>query len=286
MQTPIIELSKQVFDTRYFSFGQKRESSHVPVDIFFGGLEHCSPDYRIERSGFPVYLMEYVLRGEGDLMLNGKRETLRRGCLYWYGPGISCRLVNNSKDPLVKYFFAFRCPGKSPDTAYQLQRFFIGANRGGDLVRDLVKMLYDEACAANEDSWRICCSYLDVILMKCARSQVLERNSKERAWQVFKGVKDYIEDNYLEIQRMEDVAQATHLNVSYISRLFKRYYHMTPYSLLQQKKMEYALDLLRQQNVSVQQAAEMTGFDDPFHFSRVFKRFKGISPSQMRNVAT
>ncbi len=284
MQDPVIELSEQVFDTRYFSFGQRKENSHVPLDIFFGGLEHCQTDYRIERSGFPVYLMEYVIRGEGDLILSGETHTLRRGCLYWYGPGISCHLVNNGADPLVKYFFAFRCPEDSPEVAYQIQRLFIGANRGGDLVRDLVKMLFDEACAANEDSWRICNSYLDIIFRKCARSQVLERNSKERAWQVFKGVKNYIEDNYLEVQRMEDVAKATHLNVSYISRLFKRYYHMTPYNLLQQKKMEYALDLLRQQNVSVQEAAELTGFDDPFHFSRVFKRFKGISPSQMRNV--
>jgi two-component system response regulator YesN len=42
--------------------------------------------------------------------------------------------------------------------------------------------------------------------------------------------------------------------------------------------------LLRQQNISVQQVAEMTGFNDPFHFSRVFKKFKGIAPSEVRNV--
>ena len=41
------------------------------------------------------------------------------------------------------------------------------------------------------------------------------------------------------------------------------------------------MDLLRQRNMTVQQAAAMTGFDDPFHFSRVFKKFKGISPSEV-----
>ena len=31
--------------------------------------------------------------------------------------------------------------------------------------------------------------------------------------------------------------------------------------------------------------ADMTGFDDPFHFSRVFKKFKGISPSEVRSIS-
>ena len=30
------------------------------------------------------------------------------------------------------------------------------------------------------------------------------------------------------------------------------------------------------------EAAGAVGFEDPFHFSRVFKKFKGISPSQVR----
>jgi AraC-like DNA-binding protein len=285
MTKPLIELSEQVFDTRYFSFGQMEEPSHVPVNIFFGGLEHCKADYRIERSGFPVYLMEYVLDGVGNLTLDGVQHTLKRGCLYWYGPDVPCHLVTDPERPLVKIFFAFRCPDGSPSERYGLQRHFIGSNRGGDLVGNLVRMLFEEACSANRTSWRICCSYLDIILMKCVRSEVLERHASEKAWHVFREIKELIEDNYLELGRMEDIAAKAGLSSAYISRLFRRYHHMTPYSFLVQKKMEYALDLLRQQNISVQQAAAMTGFEDPFHFSRVFKRFKGISPSAVRNVA-
>lgn len=285
MPQPYIELSEQVFDTRYFSFGQTDELSHVPVNIFFGGLEHCQKDYRIERQGFPVYLMEYVVDGVGELRLDGVDHTLKRGCLYWYGPGIPCHLVTDPQRPLKKIFFAFRCPDGSPSELYGLQRQFIGSNRGGDLVGNLVHMLFEEACAANRNSWRICCAYLDIILMKCVRSEVLEQHASEKAWHVFREIKEMIADNYLELGRMEDIAAKAGLSAAYISRLFRRYHHMTPYSFLVQKKMEHALDLLRQRNISVQQAAAMTGFEDPFHFSRVFKRFKGISPSAVRNVA-
>ena len=120
--------------------------------------------------------------------------------------------------------------------------------------------------------------------MKCAHSEVLEQHAREKAWHVFRNVKAFIEDNYLDLYRIEDIAGAVSLSGSYISRLFKQYHHMTPYSFLIQKKMEYALDLLRQQNISVQQVASMAGFEDPFHFSRLFKKFKGINPSEVRNV--
>ncbi|MEX0326772.1 MAG: AraC family transcriptional regulator [Puniceicoccaceae bacterium] len=284
MTEPFIELSEQVFDTRYFSFGQPDGASHVPVNIFFGGREHCKKDYRIDRPGFPVFLMEYVLDGLGDLTLNGIQHTLKKGCVYWYGPDIPCHLVTDPERPLVKIFFAFVCPEGSPSELYGLQRHFIGSSRGGDLVGNLVRMLFEEACSGHQTSWRICCSYLDIILTKCVRSEVLERNASEKAWYVFRQIKELIEDNYLELSRMEDIAAKAELSSAYISRLFRRYHHMTPYSFLVQKKMEHALDLLRQRNISVQQAAAMTGFEDPFHFSRVFKRFKGISPSEVRNV--
>lgn len=283
MQSPVIELSKQVTDARYFSFSRQADRSRAAVDIFFGGLEHCSPEYAIHRKGFPVYLLEYVMEGTGELRLQSQSHPLRKGCLYFYGPGIPCQILTSRERPLVKYFFAFHCGNPSLQDHYQMDRLFFGANRGGDLVGDLVGQLFEEACAATEDSWRICCHYLDIILLKAARTRLMEQHYTERAFQVFRRVKAFIEDNYLELDRLPDVAVAMDLDVSYISRLFKRYYHLTPYNFLLKKKMEHALDVLRQGEVSVREAALAVGFEDPFHFSRVFRKFKGISPSQARH---
>lgn len=282
MTRPVIELSKQVTEARYFSFRRQGGRSRTPVDVIFGGREHCSPEYSINRKGFPVYLLEYVEEGSGELVLQGEAHPLRRGSLYFYGPGMPCRILNNRERPLVKFFFAFQCRGRSLQRQYQLDRLFFGPNRGGELVGDPIRQLFEEGCVASEESWRICCYYLDIILLKCARTRLVEQQFRERAWKVFRDIKMHIEDNYLELDRMDDIAEAVGLDASYISRLFKRYYHMTPYTFLQQKKMEHALDLLRQGNVSVREVAHAVGFEDPFHFSRVFKKFKGISPSQSR----
>ena len=84
MTKPLIELSEQVFDARYFSFSNADIKSRSPVNVFFGGIEHCNKDYRIDRSGFPVYLLEYVVQGRADLVLDDQEAKLKKGCLYWY----------------------------------------------------------------------------------------------------------------------------------------------------------------------------------------------------------
>jgi AraC-like DNA-binding protein len=45
-----------------------------------------------------------------------------------------------------------------------------------------------------------------------------------------------------------------------------------------------AVDLLLGTDLLVKQVAERAGFEDPFHFSRVFKRIQGISPAAFQRM--
>ncbi len=45
-------------------------------------------------------------------------------------------------------------------------------------------------------------------------------------------------------------------------------------------KMNYAAELLMKKHLSVKEAANAVSFFDPYHFSRVFKKIHGISPSK------
>lgn len=55
-------------------------------------------------------------------------------------------------------------------------------------------------------------------------------------------------------------------------RLFQRFGQTTPHRALQRRRMVYAVDLLQRGDLLVKEVAERMGFDDPFHFSRAFKR--------------
>lgn len=280
---PPLELSKAVTNTRYFSFKPVSGGHPGGLELLFGGMEQCRPDYRIERSGFPVYLLEYILRGEGTVEVAGQSESLRAGTVFWYGPGIPCRLVNNAERSITKLFFAFQHHGQGGlGPAFGLHRHVLRPNRGGDEAGKWCQLLFEEAGNGTSAAQAVATALLEILLRKCAQSEVTEAYAREAAWPVFRRAKEYIEDNFLELCRLHEVAEAMGMDASYISRLFKRYYHTTPYALILQRKMEYALELLQTRQLSVQRVAELTGFSDPFHFSRTFKKIKGISPSRIR----
>jgi len=57
--------------------------------------------------------------------------------------------------------------------------------------------------------------------------------------------------------------------------------HATPAAVLQDMRIEYSRQLLKQGKMSIKEVAYLIGFNDPKYFSKVFKAKVGISPSQV-----
>jgi AraC-like DNA-binding protein len=68
--------------------------------------------------------------------------------------------------------------------------------------------------------------------------------------------------------------------VAYLSRLFQRFGHTTPYRFLMRLKMNRATELLVDDGMLVKEVAAKLEFADAFHFSRVFKRVYGLPPGR------
>lgn len=75
------------------------------------------------------------------------------------------------------------------------------------------------------------------------------------------------------------------LNYDYVRKLFKKEVGVTPHEYLTRARMKRAKDVLlsgvtnRYSDFSVTQIAEACGFAEPLYFSRVFKKYYGVSPS-------
>ena len=80
---------------------------------------------------------------------------------------------------------------------------------------------------------------------------------------------------------LEKLAESCHISKSYLHKLFKKEYGMTPFQYITQTRMTQAKMLLLEM-FPVGVVASMVGYSDIYQFSRAFKRFYKISPDKFR----
>ncbi|MBL4702319.1 MAG: AraC family transcriptional regulator [Phycisphaeraceae bacterium] len=94
----------------------------------------------------------------------------------------------------------------------------------------------------------------------------------------------YVQQHLASDITVDDLADAAELSASYITRLFKQWVGTTPMNYLRQVRVERARQLLADVDLSIQQVGAQVGLRDPYHFSKVFRRIDGLSPSAFRQM--
>lgn len=89
-------------------------------------------------------------------------------------------------------------------------------------------------------------------------------------------------DNLHRPLSVEDVARHTCLSPSRLSHLFSEKFGKSVMRWREEQRIQFACHLLRLSNTPVKQIAAQVGFEDPLYFSRVFRKYTGISPKLFR----
>jgi len=259
--------------------------SNVPVSVVCGGLEQCGRDYAIHRETFPFLSIEYVARGTGQLHLQGKSYALAPGTIFSYGPGIRHDITGDMRSPLAKYFVDFS--GKNGMALLKLCQLAPG-RVARVFPPDALGALFDELIHTGLSFGRqgggLCVKLLECLALKIARVNAPLKDAETPAFVSYQQCREHIKLNFRSLRTLEQAASECHLDKAYLCRLFRRFDQQTPYHYLLSLKMNHAAELLQQPGILVKQAAEETGFEDPFHFSRVFRNILGVSPAKFRKM--
>jgi AraC-like DNA-binding protein/mannose-6-phosphate isomerase-like protein (cupin superfamily) len=81
---------------------------------------------------------------------------------------------------------------------------------------------------------------------------------------------------------LEELAREAKLSMPHFTGLCRQQTGMPPLSLLIRLRLQRAMDLLQRGNHNVAEAALAVGYEDPFYFSRLFKKHMGMPPSACR----
>lgn len=273
--------STQVSQARRFYLNLK-PSSKTRLAVLCGGVEHCAANYAISRQSFPFYSVEFVAHGSGQLKLKGRSHPLQPGSVFSYGPGIAQEITTEPKRPLVKYFIDF--------TGQDAVRLLATARLKPGAVASVfppgeIQPLFDELIRngrrGTPGAHEICLQLLRGLTLKITDARAPLPGRDTLAFGTYQHCREHIQNNFLKLRSIEQVATECHLDNTYLCRLFQRYDHQSPYRWLVRLKMNHAAERLQVPGTLVKQVAEEAGFANQFHFSRVFKSVFGLSPRAM-----
>ena len=106
---------------------------------------------------------------------------------------------------------------------------------------------------------------------------------KKETESLYEKMLSYIEENYSGKITLNDIAEALHANSSYLSRLFKQKSGNNLFDAVLEKRIEKAKDYLTDTDWKIYKISQAVGFEDTGYFSRVFKKYTGISPTEYKN---
>ena len=87
-------------------------------------------------------------------------------------------------------------------------------------------------------------------------------------------------DSEIDDMSLDKLARELEISPQYLSVVFKDTLGVTFIGYMTQRRMNYAAHLLREENRSISEAAQLCGYSDLTYFKRLFKKTMGISPRE------
>ncbi|WP_270344527.1 AraC family transcriptional regulator [Enterococcus thailandicus] len=108
----------------------------------------------------------------------------------------------------------------------------------------------------------------------------LSKNAKRKQYLVNHAIY-YLENHHTQEITLEQLADTLYVSPTYLSKVFKESTGMSPINYLIQVRLKHAKELLANEQLTIREISQAVGYQDAYHFSKLFKKYYGVSPSQL-----
>jgi len=92
-------------------------------------------------------------------------------------------------------------------------------------------------------------------------------------------IKKYVKEHYRDVT-LEDLTKLVHMNPDYISKFFKQKTNQNFSDYLIEVRMKNAARLLDDVRYKIYEISDMVGYSNSFNFTRTFRNYFGMTPSE------
>lgn len=163
-------------------------------------------------------------------------------------------------------------------------RFRILENHDVEDVHTCIRNILEETHSAQPGSDAICQAYMEILVTRLMRSMDLSLSQTPSAAvnPHCAAVRRYIDAHFKEPLTLEMLADVANVNKFYLSHSFKEEFGVSPITYQLNRRIDECCYLLRATDMSLTQIARVLGFSSSSYFSQIFRKYKGVTPSEYR----
>ena len=142
-----------------------------------------------------------------------------------------------------------------------------------DLDQEMTRPCPDMVIAQNR---------FEILIREIVRAGVTDSNKVFIPEKMLK-IKSYLDNNFKQNLHLDKLAKQFSISRPHLSAEFKRYFGTAPGEYLIERRLREAEILLLDLNLQISEVAENVGWNDVCHFSKIFKKHRGKTPSSLRH---
>ena len=259
------------------------------VEIIKVGKEYCRPDKKHENLVRAHYSLHFILDGYGTLCMRDKKFILGKGTAFVLYSGEPYDYFPDAVKPWAYIWINF-VPSKNDELndlltecGFSKEKPYVTINDYTQLENSFNELYksYDGMFLQNLK----CTAYFSLIL-----SRLIEVKNKYSSvaikgslyYKYFADVITYINSNYRLNLSIGQISDYMNISEKQIYRMFQKFINMTPIDYINRYRISNACIFFQQMEISVEKAAMMVGIDNPKYFSRLFHKWKGMTPREYK----
>jgi AraC-like DNA-binding protein len=250
------------------------------LSVYESGYEKCEPHIFHGPLGKHCYYIHFVMKGKGIYETGGKRYEInpnegfliRPWEIVYYGP--------DADDPWEYYWVGFN--GLDAKRLLKLsgleQEYTFSYTKDNILKNNLICLHHASKKVSSREYAMIGYLYLVFSCLIDVFYSIKDKASQKRIMKVLA----YIEQNYDKDINIENISKKFSISRSQLYKVFEEQLNISPIEYLINYRLNKACLLLQVTDMAVYEIGIAVGFRDIIHFSKIFKKKIGITPTEYR----
>ena len=242
----------------------------------------------------------YILSGQVIQIIDGEEYRVRHGDCLFINYGSTHAFIPDGEFSYFNICFSPETLGEAivtPENAFSLLSLtafnemrrdadggkisFFGGERKE--IEDILSAMLREYRSKEKAFDRVMESYLSILIAKMLR-KTEAGVATEEIGDLWQELSEYIDENPEAELTLSALAGKCFYNPSYFSRVFKEKFGMSLSAYVNRKRLERAIRLLCETELSVDEISARTGFSDRRNFYHAFAKYVGGTPSEYRRL--